>query len=835
LTNRYLHKSILVIKLLCFIVVLTCKSLNSQVNIIKPSLSFGACTFPSVYHPLDNIIIIETVRDDFSSFGSDPKSLELTAPANFEFLPASGFAVVNGGGNLSIVSFTSTATTVTIEYNCIQVNQNDKMTIIGLEIRAINDASAGNITRTGGTGIISGCSIGQTLTTVLSSTDHTGNPDYYATVSYKTGYLNWSDPSSWECGSVPPNDGTAIVVVNAYQGAFSKSNAFLFNQDADVYSIDIEGGANFSPGEGGGKILTIQDDFNILASGNLRNLDLPLSGSNTIQIGGDFTSEGFMITDGASNAYNLTIEMMGTNPQSISGSGTLRMIGSGSGLSSLLINEVSDVTLSSGFRTTDDNGTPGEVIVNGTLRFADEFTVFSGSGGLTLSGYTELLAPAFNDHYLMTGAQLINSTSSIEFTNLNSVISATNIPTTTLGNLICNVSASGTLDLNENVVVTGTLIMQTGLINTNVTTLSIGSSTSNIGLLDYQGGTINGVLKRWFTGTNSGNASSLYPLSKNGTHKRFVKIEYTENTDGGSIKLEWINTAMGYNLNNDTISTNCNGAFTIENTDNGYWQMTPNDGITTSENKTYNITFDAEGIVSFADACHITALKRVSSGPWSASGTHQDNSGDVTSPVVSRLNSAGWSNWGFGGGSGSPLPVELSSFSSECTNNEVVISWTTESEYNSSHFELTKSRDGLNWETVHSEPAAGYSQSEIVYSFVDTENQDSYYRLNQYDIDGNMEIYGPIHSGCTDQNNYFTTYPNPSSGHFNLIINDSRFIGETKVDFCDVNGKITNTLNLTLKTGINLFVIDSTPYKSGLYLLRISNGNNFMVIKHQID
>ena len=146
-----------------------------------------------------------------------------------------------------------------------------------------------------------------------------------------------------------------------------------------------------------------------------------------------------MITDGASNAYNLTIEMMGTNPQSISGNGTLRMIGSGSGVSSLLINAVSDVTLESGFRTTDDNGIPGEVIVNGTLRFTDEFTIFSGLGNLTLSGYTELKAPSFNEHYAMTGTRSINSSSSIEYTNLNSIISATNIPTTTLGSLICNV------------------------------------------------------------------------------------------------------------------------------------------------------------------------------------------------------------------------------------------------------------------------------------------------------------------------------------------------------------------------------------------------------------
>ena len=99
------------------------------------------------------------------------------------------FAVVNSGGNLSIVSFTCTATTVTIEYNCIQVNINDKMTIIGLEVRAINEASSGIITRTGGTGIIDGLPIGEALSQNLSSTDLTATPNYYATVNYSSGFL----------------------------------------------------------------------------------------------------------------------------------------------------------------------------------------------------------------------------------------------------------------------------------------------------------------------------------------------------------------------------------------------------------------------------------------------------------------------------------------------------------------------------------------------------------------------------------------------------------------------------------------------------------------------
>ena len=217
MTNRRLRVHLCYLLLATIFQIVPRQDTYAQVTVSKPSLSFGVCSFPSNYHPLENIVIIENVRDDFSAAGVNPKTLELTAPPNFEFRPGTGFAVVNFGGNLSIVSFNCTASTVTIEYDCIQVNQNDKMTIIGLEIRAINTASSGNITRTGGTGTINGLPIGESLTTLISSNDLSGSPNYYSTVNYSTGYLSWSNPSTWECGIVPPNDGSAIVHVQAYQ------------------------------------------------------------------------------------------------------------------------------------------------------------------------------------------------------------------------------------------------------------------------------------------------------------------------------------------------------------------------------------------------------------------------------------------------------------------------------------------------------------------------------------------------------------------------------------------------------------------------------------------
>ncbi len=831
-------KYILSVLKIAFIFLIIAKANTcAQVSITKPSLSFGACSFPSNYHPLSNIVINENLREDFSSDGTNPKSIELTAPDNFEFKPGSGFVVVNSGGNLSIVSFNSTASSVIIEYDCNQVNKNDKMTIVDLEIRAINEASSGNITRTGGTGIVNGFPLGESVTTVISSTDVSETPNYYSTVNYKSGYLLWSDPTTWECGMVPPNDGTANVYIKAFQGIFGSSNdALIYDQDCHVQSIEIAENANLSPGSSGGKILTIDSNFIIQSNGTLRNMNWVQNGTNTIRIGGDFINNGFMSTDGANNAYNLILEMNGSSPQNIFGIGSFRMIGSGNGTSSLIIDSNSDVTLGATFRTNDDNGTPGTVIINGTLRFLNESIVFNGLGSLEHNGYTELKASTFNDHYQLLGTKNINpSTSTIEFTNSASSISATNTPTTTLGSLVCNVTSVGELNIVNNTIISETLTMQSGNINTFSNTISIGSSTSDIGSLNYQSGYINGILKRWFSGTNSGASSGLYPLSKNGTQKRFVTVEYTESTDGGSVKAEWINSAMGYNLNTGNISTNCNGSFVIENTDNGYWEMTPNDGITTSENKAYNITLEGEGILSLADECHVTAIKRVGSNPWVVSGTHVDNSGSITNPVAKRIGASGWSNWGFAGGSGTPLPVELNYFNAQCDDDNVNISWVTQSEHNSSHFELQKSRDGFTWEKLESVSAAGNSNAEILYSYIDSEAHDCYYKLLQYDMDGRTEVFGPIPSSCSNQNSFIITHPNPSSHSFNLIINDSKFFGQTHVEYYDTQGKIVFREDLHLKDGINLFVIDSSTLKKGTYMIRIISDKHQKVLKHIIE
>ena len=114
-----------------------------------------------------------------------------------------------------------------------------------------------------------------------------------------------------------------------------------------------------------------------------------------------------------------------------------------------------------------------------------------------------------------------------------------------------------------------------------------------------------------------------------------------------------------------------------------------------------------------------------------------------------------FSVFGGAGGTGDPLPVELLSFSGACHNQTSVLNWSTASEYNSAYFDIEKSKNGYDWEVIHSVDAAGFSSSLVEYQFVDLNKSynTSYYRLNQFDIDGRNEYYGPIEVSCESKVN----------------------------------------------------------------------------------
>ncbi len=807
---------------------------KAQVTIIRPSLNVGACSFPSSYFTLGNLVLTESQIGDFS-IGTN-RTIVVNAPTGLEFQSGIGTISVINGRNISSELLIVTNTSLTIQFNCNGTNKLDVLTLSGLRIRATSSGTYSLVRNTGNAvinGFANGTAISGTITISLNSANQfRTNPTVF-------GLMDWNQPSAWECNTIPPNDGSAMITIRAYQnGIYNSSNSVYFSGNPIVKSLVIETNANLSPPNGNGQTLTVNETFLIQNGGTLQQINWSQSGVNNINIGGNFVNNGSMISTGGNGGNGLRIVMNGTNPQTISGTGNFRMIGNGPGAGSLVISNPNGVELQSNFLTDNSNGNLGTVIVNGLLTFLNPSIKFTGIGNLQLNGKTILKAGTFNEHYAMSGTRIIGNVSTIEYTNSNSSISSTNIPSLTLNNLIINNGLTGITTIQNPILVGGTLTMKGGNILNGQNEMQLGASITNKGNLEYMSGFILGKLKRWFSGTNTGNQSGLFPLGNvlDG-QMRFAKIEYQQPTDGGTITGEWINEAMGNTVTSQPILTNCNGTFTISNTASGYWNLMPSDGITNSENKQYNITLSANNLTDFSNSCYLTAVKRDMNNQWTLSGTHLDNFGTANNPILSRINAKGWSNWGLGG-EGDPLPVELVSMNLDCNENNVVFKWTTASEFNSESFLLEKSENCIEWIKIEEIQAAGFSNELLNYVVNDIRISGlNYYRLSQKDFDGKQKIYDPVMLDCKDESPFkILVWPNPDETGFHLFINDVSLVGICTITLKNSIGEVVLEQKIQCESGTNIFDFSTIKFPKGIYFIQVSNEIYFSeVIKHLVN
>ena len=124
------------------------------------------------------------------------------------------------------------------------------------------------------------------------------------------------------------------------------------------------------------------------------------------------------------------------------------------------------------------------------------------------------------------------------------------------------------------------------------------------------------------------------------------------------------------------------------------------------------------------------------------------------------------------------LPIELSSFSvTKHGENNAKLDWRTLTEINSDYFGVQRSFDGIIWENIHKIKAAGNSNTDLSYSYLDTDLSLSskrtiiYYKLKLIDLDGTFE-YSDVLSIEFDNNNVVSIYPNPTSERLNVDLTD---------------------------------------------------------------
>jgi len=195
--------------------------------------------------------------------------------------------------------------------------------------------------------------------------------------------------------------------------------------------------------------------------------------------------------------------------------------------------------------------------------------------------------------------------------------------------------------------------------------------------------------------------------------------------------------------------------------------------------------------------------------------------GFVYGPVINSQNSVGGGFITFSVfGADAPLPVVLANFSANLTaNNNVLVSWATEQEVNSSYFDVQRSSNGSDWATIGTVAAKGNSASISSYSFTDNSalNGIDYYRLQMVDLDGSY-VYSPISVVRSALVQNISVFPNPARNYINITLGGS--VPTVNVRLIDLTGKLLQEQRLNASSLNTTISMPVSGYAQGVYILQ---------------
>jgi type IX secretion system substrate protein len=178
-----------------------------------------------------------------------------------------------------------------------------------------------------------------------------------------------------------------------------------------------------------------------------------------------------------------------------------------------------------------------------------------------------------------------------------------------------------------------------------------------------------------------------------------------------------------------------------------------------------------------------------------------------------------------------PLPVELLSFTAEKENKNIVLNWSTASEFNNDYFTIEKSINRNDFSPMATVKGNGTSSQLHQYIFIDEHPTSgiSYYRLKQTDFNGEERYSETRNVEYAEPKNEFKIFPNPATGKFAL-----KFYSELNlicnVEIYDLRGRKILTQNYFAPKGNNEIKFNES-FKAGNYLLKFNNDSKSYISK----
>lgn len=175
------------------------------------------------------------------------------------------------------------------------------------------------------------------------------------------------------------------------------------------------------------------------------------------------------------------------------------------------------------------------------------------------------------------------------------------------------------------------------------------------------------------------------------------------------------------------------------------------------------------------------------------------------------------------------LPITLKSFDAiKHSASSAKLDWTTSKEVNSDYFGIERSIDGSTWDEIARVKAAGDSNVDIAYDYIDdrlplsrTNGQVFYYRLRMTDLDGAFK-YSDVRGVNFDKQALgpISIYPNPTTEIVNIDLSEVVMEdGDVYVSVYDMSGRLVMTKQI-IGSGIELIKVDQLPSDAYNFIIR---------------
>jgi photosystem II stability/assembly factor-like uncharacterized protein len=184
------------------------------------------------------------------------------------------------------------------------------------------------------------------------------------------------------------------------------------------------------------------------------------------------------------------------------------------------------------------------------------------------------------------------------------------------------------------------------------------------------------------------------------------------------------------------------------------------------------------------------------------------------------------------------VPVEMTSFTTSVSGNNVALKWVTATELNNQGFEIERCSSTSEWQKIGFVEGSGTTSEPQSYSFIDRdlETGNYMYRLRQIDYDGTFEYSEAIEVEITIPFQFALgqNYPNPFNPSTVIEFSLPEDVNNVQLSIYNALGeKVAELVNSALTAGRYSYQWNAQNVATGMYIYKLQT-DKFVSVKKMI-